>query len=291
MESIEKDKIEALLAGYVLGDLTPEEAELVRQHLILHPELESEVRSLQTTLALLPLSLNEESASLNNAPDKSLRTRILTAAETEPQESQSRVSNSNVLPFQQPRRLSLVNKKQKTWLGIAGSVAAVLVATLGFQNYRLTQQLAAVESNISQQEQQVAALQQQLQASKSDLSSYQQVVNLLNQPSNRFLTVKGTSPQMPASGSLVIVPSKDTALLALQNLPPLPKGKVYRMWAYVDGQKVDCTRFTPDTVGQVTQRIPLKNWGGTTSVIVTIEPEVGITQPTGQQVMSGTVSL
>lgn len=39
------------------------------------------------------------------------------------------------------------------------------------------------------------------------------------------------------------------------------------------------------------QTIPLKNWGATTSVIVTIEQEVGITQPTGQQVMTGSVSL
>ena len=289
MENMEREKIEAMLAGYVLGDLSPEEAEQVRQYLILHPDLVAEVRSLQTTLALLPLSLNETETTSNNAPS-SLRARILNAVESEAQISQP-ASTSNVLPFPQLERRNQFNRRQKTWYVIAGSIAAILVASLGLQNYRLTQQLAAVETNMSQREQEIASLQQQLQASKPNSSPYQQVVNLLNQPSNRFLAVKGTAPQMPASGSLVIVPTKQTALLALQNLPPLPQGKVYRMWAYVDGAKVDCTRFIPDANGKVTQTIPLKNWGTTTSVIVTIEPEVGITQPTGQQVMTGSVTI
>ena len=278
MENIERENIEALLAGYVLGDLSPEEAERVQQHLASHPELQAEVSSLQTTLSLLPLSLSEKS------PPKNLRSQILEAAETPS-------SSSNVLPFNPQPRQNKFSRKQKSWLGLATSIAAVFIAGLGWQNYNLTQQLATAERNTSQSQQEIAALKSQMQANKSNLLGYRQVLDILNQPNNRFLAVKGMSSQMPASGSLVIAPNKQTALLALQNLPDLPKGKVYRMWAYVDGQKVDCTRFTPDSAGKVMQQIPLNNWGNTTSVIVTIEPEQGITQPTGEKVMLGNTSI
>ncbi|RUS94397.1 hypothetical protein DSM106972_093820 [Dulcicalothrix desertica PCC 7102] len=63
------------------------------------------------------------------------------------------------------------------------------------------------------------------------------------------------------------------------------------MWTFVDRAKVDCSRFIPYYTGKVTQTISLKNWGTTTSVIVTIEPEVGITQPTAQQMMTGSVTI
>ena len=66
---------EALITGYVLSDLTPEEAALVKQYLETYPELASEVESLQATLALFPLSLPE------TKPSERLRSQILQAAE------------------------------------------------------------------------------------------------------------------------------------------------------------------------------------------------------------------
>lgn len=78
---MEPDKLpsnwEALITGYVLSDLTPEEAALVKQYLETYPELASEVESLQATLALFPLSLPE------TKPSEELRSQILQAAATE----------------------------------------------------------------------------------------------------------------------------------------------------------------------------------------------------------------
>ena len=68
---------ETLLTGYVLGDLSPEEAAVVKQYLETYPQLTAEVESLQATLALFPLSLPK------TKPSENLREQILQAAETD----------------------------------------------------------------------------------------------------------------------------------------------------------------------------------------------------------------
>ena len=67
---------ESLLAGYVLGDLSPEEVVRVKQHLATAPELANEINRLQATLALLPLSLPPTS------PPQTLRQHLLQAAQS-----------------------------------------------------------------------------------------------------------------------------------------------------------------------------------------------------------------
>lgn len=238
---------ETLLAGYVLGDLTPEEVATVKQHLATHPELAVEVNRLQATLALLPLSLPPTS------PTQTLREHLLQAASAVSEKPSSRRW-----------------RKSQIWMGLMGSTAAVLFASLGFSNYRLHQQLAAIQA---------------------ELLRHQNANALLRQPNNRLLTLKGTSPTRSSSGSLVIAPQERTAVLTLQNLADLPPGKIYRLWAFVDGRKVDCAEFKPNSKGKVFLRLPLDNWAGTTSVFVTIEPSQETLEPTGEMVMTGSQSL
>lgn len=238
---------ESLLAGYVLGDLSPEEVVRVKQHLATAPELADEVNRLQATLALLPLSLPP------TKPPQTLRQHLLQAAQS-----------ASTKPA--PR----VQRKLRVWIGVIGSAAAVLVAGLGLSNYRLHQQLADVQA---------------------ELLRYQEAIALLRQPNNRLLTLKGTSPTLSSSGSLVIAPQKQAAVLTLQNLASLPQDKVYRLWAFVDGRKVDCAEFKPNSKGKVFLQLPLDNWAGATSVVVTIEPSQETPEPTGEMVMTGSQSL
>ena len=123
------------------------------------------------------------------------------------------------------------------------------------------------------------------------LSRYQQAVDLLKQPNNRLLTLKGISSNVPASGSLVIAPNSQVAMLTLQNLPSISENKVYGLWAFVDGKKVKCAKFIPDSQGRVMQEIPLNEWGSTTKVFVTIEPKQGLSLPTGETVIKGVSSI
>lgn len=260
--------MEELLAGYVLGNLTPEEVAEVNELLTSHPELLTEVTSLQETLSLLPLALPEAS------PSPSLRSRLL--AQTQAQVEH--VSSSDALTKEMRTAATEIPQLRrqpwpyaKIWLAILGSVVAIVTVGLGLDSYRLRQELASA---------------------RSDLDRYRDAVTLLRQPDNRLLSLKGMGATPTASGSITIAPSSQTAMLVIQNLSPLPKGKVYRLWAMSNGQKIDCAEIIPDAQGKVFLQIPLDRFlSDMVKVAITIEPSQRTQQPTGEMVMVGGASI
>jgi anti-sigma-K factor RskA len=247
IDSQNSQQWQELLADYVLGDVTPEEAETVHQLLIAHPELQGEVNRLQETLALLPLALPESS------PPKTLKTNILRLAQANP-------ANSILDSFK---------RRSKLRFFALGSVALSLILGLGFSNYRLYQELALVQA---------------------DLVQYQQALAALPEPNNRLLSLKGTNDAPTATGVVLIMPNTQKAVMTLWNLTPLPKGQVYRLWAVAKGKKFDCGQFNADKKGQVLMQMPLDNVIiNTSTVLVTIEPNGPVSQPTGATVMMGTI--
>lgn len=259
---VDREQFEAweeLLAGYVLGDLSPEEVEEVNRLLISHPELFAEINSLQETLALIPMSLPESS------PSSDLRSKLLVQIDMQPQDRGRIELASNAIAIS-PRQKWIWSPLSK-WLAIVSGVVATVAVGLGLDSYRVRQELASA---------------------RSDLNQYRNVVAILRQPDNRLLSLKGMGATPTASGSITIAPSSQTATIAIQNLPPLPKGKVYRLWAIVDGKKVECAEFVPDLQGKVLVQVPLDRFlSKTGTVAITVEPAQRNPQSTGEMVMQG----
>jgi anti-sigma-K factor RskA len=70
----------------------------------------------------------------------------------------------------------------------------------------------------------------------------------------------------------------------------LPEGKVYRLWAVANGKKFDCGKFNANEKGQVIKEMPLDDIIANTSMlVVTIEPTESVDQPTGIEVMTGSI--
>ena len=251
----------SLLAGYVLGDLTPAELKQVEQYLEQYPAMQAEVERLQTTLAIMPLALPEQ------LPADRLRSRLLATTE------------AHLAVSGRPSR-------RRSWQIASGAIAAAVIAGLGISNYYLHTDLTMAQQEIAhlRQAQQTAA------AMQTEISRYQQTIALLGQPHNRLLTLEGMSDKA-ASGSLVIVAQQKAAVLTLQNLTPPKTGMIYRLWAMVDGQPIYCTEFTPTHDGKVLLQFPIDRWQGTTSVSITVEPATATPQPTSDKVMTGSQGI
>ena len=268
-----KEKQE-LLASYVLGDLTPEEVAQVNKLLAANPELVEEVKHLQETLALLPFALPEDE------PPQKLGLQILqvaTEVSNEVSNNQSQLDISQNITNKESTKNSIeknivskkFNRKQKVWLGLTGAIAASVLLGLGFYNYRL---------------------QEEMLTTRNKLSYYQETIALLRQPNNRLLPLRGINDKSEATGSFVIIPNSGKGVLSLQNLRPLPKNKVYRLWAVSDGEKVDCGDFQVNSRGQVLVQLPVdESMVDISSALVTIEPLQPVFYPTGQMVMKGNI--
>ncbi|MEM6840408.1 MAG: anti-sigma factor [Cyanobacteria bacterium P01_C01_bin.120] len=266
-------KLHELLAGYALQNLTPTEVAQVERLIANDPAVAAELQKLQSTLSVLPLSLSQSS------PSPALKRQILQAARVD--------CRTDARPRQ---RFSGPLAK---WFAIGS--AATIVIGLGHEVTTIRRQLAATQLENQQLQEQLASAQatlqqirqQDLRQTRQELSRYQAAVNLLREPDNRYLTLQGRAPEMPTTGSLVIVPNQASAILVLRDVTTLPSDRVYRIWAVVDGQKVACGDFLPNDEGNVFQQLPLDEWGETPEVVITIEPKQENPEPLGEMVIFG----
>jgi Anti-sigma-K factor rskA len=287
-----------LLAGYVLGDLTPAEITIVEAYLAAHPEQQAEVASLMLPLDLLSLTLPADN------PPGSLRTKILKQAaagqsvvhqSTESLQGDSLFSNNphpkslslrerdfnsgSLLPEGEGLGMRAVNlrKSAQTWKSILVGLGLLAIAGLGWNSYRLSHELATVKQDLK-----VTKIAQQQKSSE-----YQSVVSLLPQPNNRYFSLKNMQGK-GGVGSLVIVPNKSIALLALQKVESLPPGQVYRVWAIIGDEEVDCAHFIPDGSGKVLMQIPVKAWEKASKITITIEQQEA-KEPEGEIAIEGEI--
>jgi Anti-sigma-K factor rskA len=255
MNSLSPSARSELLAGYVLGNLTPAERAMVEEYLATHPAAQQELQNLQSTWMLLPLALPP------GEPGAGLRDRILQEATP-------------------ARRWSLPGLRH--WWLLLGVAATLAIGGLGWQNHGLQQQVAKA----LQQKQQIAAeLERSRQQTALALQQAQDRLSIMSRADTRFLPVKAME-KLSGSGSLVLAPVKTKAFLTLQKVPALPTGRVYRIWAVKENGEDACGHFRPDANGFVYMELPLSDWNGANAISITIEQEKA-KEAEGPEVMGG----
>ena len=253
------ERVEELIAGYVLGNLNSEEAEELRRLIAENPELGTEVNRLQEVLELMPYALPEV------APPPHLRSAILEASEAEIKRSQTAAPASYVLPT---RFANAGTLRHLPWRNIAGSIAALLVVAFGVDNYLLRQQLGTMQAQADKQK---------------------DVIAMLQNPNTHLVSLKGMDMASAAAGSIVITPGEPKAVLILQNLPVLPKGQFYQLWSVVNGEKIPSGQFNPSSRGSVLVKLPTPPTSDVAALIVTVEVSATPTSPSGPMVMTTTI--
>jgi Anti-sigma-K factor rskA len=262
------DLVEALTAGYVLDDLSPEEAAHFEQLLHHRPELHGNIAFLQETLATVSYDLPQV------APPPRLRNQILAAIQA-PEPQVPEVSEVPV-PISNPADvIAQVNRQGRiAWGWLAGGVAALVAIAVGLDNFRLRQSLQIAE---------------QVNAEKSA-----SLATILQRPNSKLVSLKAEGNDS-GTGTLLFTPGKwQEVVLSLQDLPPLPPTEVYRLWLTLsDGAVLPCGEFTTDSQGKVFIRLnppqtPPK--GNKAKGMFVTKAAIGSPlEPTGTKVISGTI--
>ncbi|WP_017298872.1 anti-sigma factor [Nodosilinea nodulosa] len=213
----------SLLAGYVLNDVTDDEAALVEQWLGQYPEVASELEALQTTWESLPAVLPPV------APPPEVRDRILAAVQAAPEPGSDPAPAASPEVALAPVPAPEIGRRRFPWggLGLALGWAATALA--------------------------LAFTLQENQRLRLALRQNEAVVASFSQPANQLYTLAATDSKTQASGRLVVDPKDQTALIVTTDLPTLGADQVYRLWALADGNPVFCGEFNPDATHDTNQ--------------------------------------
>ena len=261
-KSFDSEYMKNLAAGFVVDDLTPEEAAEFRLLLDQHPELVDEVEDLQEVLQQVLDGFTEVEAPAHLLPT------ILAQAESSTRQTNVVEGNFPRVATPQPRR----------WIKIAGSIAALFVVVLGVDNYRLRQNLGVVTADN--------------QRLRQDFTQAQVVKNLLQNSQTRLFTFQGVKSTDNSSGSVIINPEQQKAVMVFQNLSAPPPGYFYFLWTVVANEKLPCGEVKPYAWGTASHELPFTpqmysefyhpQFSG---LVVTLETDPNVSRPTGTVVM------
>lgn len=117
----------------------------------------------------------------------------------------------------------------------------------------------------------------------------EEFAGLFKNPASRLVSLSGSEIAKSAGAFLLFDPATKKAWLYAFNLPALPSGKVYQLWA-IDDKPVSAGVFALDA-GQKA-RLLMKNMGDFPRMkkfAVTVEPDGGRPEPTGAIYLIGQV--
>ncbi|MDX1976329.1 MAG: anti-sigma factor [Pseudanabaenaceae cyanobacterium bins.68] len=132
------------------------------------------------------------------------------------------------------------------------------------------------------------SLRQELQLRQAQIAEQKSMIAMLEQPKLNLVALKGMDKAPQATANLVSTPGEPKALLFVQNLPPLPPGQAYVVWAESQGKKIGCGSFRPNADGRGIVVIAVPN-SQTDALIITQEASEQTTQPQGPMVMSSSI--
>jgi anti-sigma-K factor RskA len=266
------------LVQYVLGELSPAEQAEVEAQASRYPQVRQELDEL-----LAGLGAYAEAHAVT--PPAGMRDRVLgrvladinaatptTATPTAPTEAPTmRVSASN------PNVITAAPAARSNGWAIAASIALLLSLVgnaLLYTRWQQTNEDLAVA--LSSQ----TRFANTTQVMEHRLSSVQEQLHVLRSP-DEFKTVAlaGTPAHPTARARVMFSKAAHRVYVDVQQLPPLPAGKQYQLWALDNGKPIDIGMLTPaTTAGDSIQQ--MKDVTNAQAFAMTVEPTGGSAGPT-----------
>jgi anti-sigma-K factor RskA len=270
------------LAQYVLGELSPAEQAEVEAQASRYPQVRQELDEL-----LAGLGAYAEAHAVT--PPAGMRDRVLgrvladinaatptTATPSAPVEAPTmRVSASNPnVPSAAP--VAAPAARSNGW-AIAASIALLLSLVGNALLYTRWQQtnedLAVALSSQSR-------FANTTQVMERRLNSVQEQLHVLRSPNEfKMVALAGTPAHPTARARVMFSKAAHRVYVDVQQLPPLPAGKQYQLWALDNGKPIDIGMLTPaTTAGDSIQQ--MKDVANAQAFAMTVEPTGGSAGPT-----------
>lgn len=218
---------------------------------------EERLRELSAVLATLPLALPDAPVPPH------LKERLLQRVAAERKATQ------------RPTMSRVPGSPRHPWQWAAGIVAAGIVGALAWSVYDTR---SALDRQVTS-----------LERLEGELASQRAVTALVSGTDTSAATLTGAGAAARADGWIVWSPAKQQGFIVVHNLPGLPVGKQYQLWAVAGRAPTSAGVFGVDAIGHAALLVDVRT-ERPEHFAVTIEPAGGAPAPTGPVVMQGSPS-
>jgi hypothetical protein len=270
-EPISLEEQQELAAGYVIDDLSIEEAEFFEQLMQEKPYLKQNVRLLQESFGAIPANL------ALTAPPADLKGKIFAEIATESVTATIATQRESFAPR---------SRSQSLWRKLIAILAALGAIASIVDNFRLRSALQFAEKEQQKNTETIAQLEQKARATAT----------IMQQGNSRLIALQGEANNDASKGSLLFTPGKwEKVVLSLQNLPPLSSDEVYRLWLTLEnGTTIACGEFNTNTEKKIfvelnPPQLPPKGVKAT-GIFVTVDRKDAPLTPKGEPVLSGKIT-
>lgn len=272
------DRIEELVSAYALGVLDGDDLIELEDHLRDNPGVYEELVN-ENEAAFSQLAYVLKSSS----PRAGLRSELM--ADIKAEKETYKVDTK--IPFWQ--------RFQPIWLGLGSAVAAILIISLftysSSLNNTVKQQQAKIsnlESLISEKDTELVEKDSELALLQEEFGSQSEMLAFLDNPEVVIINLVKTEPDLKAVARVLWNPGDDEALFYGINLPEVPEGKTYQLWAIAGEKPESLGVFNVDDHGNNVHLIKsLSNFGDIGTFAVSLEPAGGVPLPTGKIYLAG----
>jgi anti-sigma-K factor RskA len=259
------DALRELAAPYALGLAGEAERRVFEAHLASCAECQEEVAEIHR----ISEGIGQLAPQAN--PPADLRRRIIDAAQ---QEAVANVARAGV-----PARSTA-----PWWLAAAASIAALVA---GGQWWVTANRLAEAQAELSSTRQLLADAESRRASAERAVSDQASHLAVLAAPDAFGVSLAGQPASPQATGRVVWSATRGLVFTAA-NLPALPSGRVYQLWAIASGPPVGVALVSPAATGQADVVASIPNAVAPTTFALTIEPAGGSPGPTGAMYLLGT---
>lgn len=255
------DQAQDLAAAFVLGALEPDEQAAAEERLATDAAFRAAVDEARAVVELLPLAV----PSLT--PPADLRQRLFSRLDRTQPVTDLAATSATGAP---PAARGWFRWRQPLFAVAVGLALLLLAGFLGMTHQELQTQSA------------------QVQRLMPKATQAAQVVTMMFSPAATAVPLRPPAPQSSPEGRLLIDHYQGRALLLVRQLPPPPPRRTYQVWLAAAREPRPTTVGLVQVDGDGVGVLPLPLPGSLADIQrlwVTIEPEEGSAEPTGQPVL------
>lgn len=272
------DEVSALLAGYALGTLTPDEADFVNRNLPRKPLWRQELETFFAVTEALPY--------LAEPHDVPVRVRAGLLAKIDAIESQVPLDVQSIFSrsIRQDSALVAAAQPDRRWVRRLPRLAWAAAIPTTIAAIVLIMYTVVIQGKINDQEAELASYQQNQSAAAQVLA--------VDDSAQSVITLSETTAAPLARARLFIDQHANTAMLVARDLPPLQDGESYVVWVRISGvdSENSYTRVGVLSIDEIGRGnlifAPPAELETYVTILVTHETVPDLTAPQGPRVLS-----